>query len=766
VGIIETLKLAHERLDHPLELFAGLFASTHTAVALYDQSGKCVLVNDAFRGLFGAEPPPNYCLFDDPTLHAQDGVEPVRRAFAGETVQLARLWYQHQGPEGAGPKVAVDGTVFPLRSVEGSVTHVAFGLRDVTAQARLQETLDELERFRDIGIIGVVHWSADGAITWANELALELLGFSKAELERGELRWTELTPPEWKAVERAAIDEIRRTGKSRTYEKEFQRRDGSRVPVLVACSLLPGATNRGVSFLLDISEQKKAALESDRQKMRFRALVEQGNELIVLFDPKHRPQWVAASVQRLLGMNEEQYLNTHKTMIHLEDLDYVKAAFARCVAVPESVVNVGKRLLHGDGTYRHFEGTFHNRLQDPAVGAVVGNLRDVTDKKALQHQFLQSQKMEAIGRLAGGVAHDFNNMLSAILGFAGIVHSELSEQDPLRSDVAEIVAAAERASSLTRQLLAFSRRQILEPQVLDLTEHIVSMEGMLRRLLGENVELHLGLAQRLGCVRADPAQIEQIVLNLVINARDALPPTGGRITIETANVELDEEYSRQHLSVAPGEHVLLSVADNGQGMEDSVRERIFEPFFTTKALGKGTGLGLATVFGIVKQSGGHIWLYSEQGRGSTFKVYLPRVQDAATAAKKAGPQARLQGNETILLVEDESGVRAFAKRALQREGYVVLEAENGGEALLIAEQHRGHIHLLLTDVVMPRMNGRALADRLLAMRPDLKVIYMSGYTENTIVHQGVLDEGTEFIPKPVSLEGLCNKVRQVLDRGR
>jgi CheY-like chemotaxis protein/two-component sensor histidine kinase len=374
--------------------------------------------------------------------------------------------------------------------------------------------------------------------------------------------------------------------------------------------------------------------------------------------------------------------------------------------------------------------------------------------------------MEAIGRLAGGVAHDFNNMLSAILGFAGIVHSELSEQDPLRSDVAEIVAAAERASSLTRQLLAFSRRQILEPQVLDLTEHIVSMEGMLRRLLGENVELHLGLAQRLGCVRADPAQIEQIVLNLVINARDALPPTGGRITIETANVELDEEYSRQHLSVAPGEHVLLSVADNGQGMEDSVRERIFEPFFTTKALGKGTGLGLATVFGIVKQSGGHIWLYSEQGRGSTFKVYLPRVQDAATAAKKAGPQARLQGNETILLVEDESGVRAFAKRALQREGYVVLEAENGGEALLIAEQHRGHIHLLLTDVVMPRMNGRALADRLLAMRPDLKVIYMSGYTENTIVHQGVLDEGTEFIPKPVSLEGLCNKVRQVLDRGR
>jgi len=423
-----------------------------------------------------------------------------------------------------------------------------------------------------------------------------------------------------------------------------------------------------------------------------------------------------------------------------------------------------KEFVRGDG----------RRVAVLCAGAALdtddGSLRgisfmlDLTERNALHAQFVQAQKMEAIGRLAGGVAHDFNNMLSAILGFAGIVQSELRPNDPLASDVKEIITAAERASSLTRQLLAFSRKQILEPKLLDLSHHVGGMEQMLRRLIGEDVQLVLSLATNLAAVRVDPVQVEQVVLNLVINARDAIEGDGGRITIDTANVQLDEEYARQHVGVAPGSYVMLSVSDTGQGIDAAVRERIFEPFFTTKALGEGTGLGLATVFGIVRQSGGYIWVYSEPGQGTTFKVYFPRAATIAPPEERGSIRpAPRRGTETILLVEDEAGVRAFVKRALQREGYVVLEASNGGEALLIAEQHVGPIALLLTDVVMPRMNGRALYERLQKVMPDLQVVYMSGYTENTIVHQGVLDEGTNFIPKPISLDVLRSKIRSVLD---
>jgi two-component system, cell cycle sensor histidine kinase and response regulator CckA len=377
-----------------------------------------------------------------------------------------------------------------------------------------------------------------------------------------------------------------------------------------------------------------------------------------------------------------------------------------------------------------------------------------------EEQLRQSQKMQAIGVLAGGVAHDFNNVLSVILGFSEIVLQDLRETDPMRADVHEIRQAGQRAAALTRQLLAFSRQQVIDPKVLDLNGIIKNMDKMLRRIIREDVELTTIPFVGLGRCKSDAGQIEQIVMNLVVNARDAMPD-GGRLTIETGNVELDEEYARTHLGVTPGQYVMLAVSDTGTGMDKATQTRIFEPFFTTKEKGKGTGLGLSTVFGIVEQSGGSVWVYSELGTGTTFKVYLPATEDAAEDVTATTAATTLRGNETILLVEDEDQIRHVAKEILQRHGYRVIECRNGGEALLTCEQYIGTIDLLLSDVVMPQMNGKQLADRLASLRPDLKKVFMSGYADGALV--GALAVGSAFLQKPLTPATLLRKVRHVLD---
>ncbi len=398
----------------------------------------------------------------------------------------------------------------------------------------------------------------------------------------------------------------------------------------------------------------------------------------------------------------------------------------------------------------------------PAVQRAMREVEERAERRRLEEQFQQSQKMEAIGHLAGGIAHDFNNLLTAITGYSDLVLSRLHEDDPVRRDIEEIKSAGERAAGLTRQLLAFGRRQIIAPRVLDLNGIVAGIDSLLERVIGEDIERVAVLAPDLGHVKVDPGQIEQVIMNLAVNARDAMPK-GGKLTIETANVELDRAYARRHVSVQPGPYVMLAVSDNGCGMDQATKDRLFEPFFTTKEVGKGTGLGLATVYGIVKQHRGNIWVYSEPGQGATFKVYLPRVEETADilVPERRGPVQG--GSETVLVVEDEPVVRRLVCDILEGLGYTVLEAGQGDEALEVCRRHQGPVSLLVTDVVMPGMSGNELAQRLVESLPRLKVLFLSGYTSNTIVHHGILQEGVAFLQKPFTPEALAREVREILD---
>ena len=407
----------------------------------------------------------------------------------------------------------------------------------------------------------------------------------------------------------------------------------------------------------------------------------------------------------------------------------------------------GRPVRDEEGTLKHFE--------------IIAE--DVTERKALEAQLRQSQKMESVGRLAGGVAHDFNNLLSVILGYSEVLEDRLDHNNELRKHAEAIKKAGLRAASLTRQLLAFSRQQMLEPKVINLNKVVTDTEEMLRRLIGEDIELTTVLEPALGQVKADQGQIEQVIMNLIVNARDAMPQ-GGKLAIETANVELDEAFAQQHPPTLPGPHVLLAVTDTGVGMDREKQTHIFEPFFTTKGKNKGTGLGLAVVYGVVKQSNGYIWVYSEPGKGATFKIYLPRVVEAVEkGSQSTGPPESLSGSETVLLVEDEESLRRLTRSLLEQSGYTVLEASEGAEALRIAHQHQGTIHLLLTDVVMPGTGGRVLAEKIALNYPDTKVLFMSGYTDFAVTTHGVLEEGIFLLQKPFTRGALMRKVREALD---
>ena len=511
--------------------------------------------------------------------------------------------------------------------------------------------------------------------------------------------------------------------------------------------------------------QAEAALRASEE--RFRALVENSSDALLLVDAEGRVTYISPSSSRHLGWGSDEMLGESIfDFLHPDDRDAMSVKLAEVLRSPGKPVTQDIRLQHADGSWRAIETIAVNRLSDPSVEAIVVNARDITDRRKLEEQLRHAQKMEAVGQLAGGIAHDFNNLLTAILGYCNLMRDDMPAEDPLRADLDEIHTAGERAASLTRQLLAFSRRQMLQPQVIDVNGVVQQLEKLLRRLISENVELVTALAPDLLNVRVDPASIEQILVNLTVNARDAMP-RGGRLTIETANVDLDETFVTAHVPMKAARYVMIAVGDTGEGMDADTQARVFEPFFTTKEQGKGSGLGLATVYGMVKQSGGYIWVYSEPGHGTVFKVYFPpaeqraRTSDSDNAGRRSSDATH--GWETVLLVEDEDAVRALAREVLRRHGYVVLEARHGVDAVRMAERHPDDIHLMITALVMPHMGGRDLVERLAAVRPKMKVLFMSGYTDHAVMHRD-LTPGTAFLQKPFTPEAFARKVRSVLDR--
>jgi two-component system cell cycle sensor histidine kinase/response regulator CckA len=526
-------------------------------------------------------------------------------------------------------------------------------------------------------------------------------------------------------------------------------------------------TSRDLEFLESVGGQIAIAIERKRaetalreSEARLRVLVEQLPAVLWTTDTDLKfTSSLGAGLSRL-GLKPNQVVGQSLyEYFQVNDAEFLPIAAHRQAIAGEAVT------FHTEwagGSYAcHVEPL---RGADGRTHGAICMALDVTERKQLEAQLRQAQKMEAVGRLAGGIAHDFNNLLMVIQGYTELLLERLIPNDPLRRNAEQIHDASDRAAGLTRQLLAFSRNQLLAPKVLDLQLVVTDMEKMLRRLIGEDIDLATITQPGLWSVKADRSQLEQVILNLAVNARDAMP-RGGKLTIETANVDLDNSYARQHPIVTPGPYVMLAVTDTGVGMDAETQAHVFEPFFTTKEKGKGTGLGLATVYGVVKQSGGYVWVYSEEEHGTTFKIYLPRADAAAIAEKRSEAKQRpIRGSETILLVEDERGVRELAREHLESNGYTVLQAGNGQQALDLAAKHSGRIHLLLTDVVMPGMSGRELAEQMQGLRPGIKILYMSGYTDQAIVHHGILAADTLLLQKPFTLHALVGKLREALER--
>lgn len=669
------------------------------------------------------------------------------------------------------PCLRKDGTVVYTDFTAVSATidgrpMIAGFFRDVTERRSSQHDLEASElRYRRLfesAQDGILILDGDtGQIVDVNPFLCTLMGYARAEF-LGQRLW-EIGPFRNIAAAKDAFAELQAKGYVRHDHLPLEARDGRTIEVEFVSNIYPvgGATVIQCNIRdITVRLTNEAAL-----RMLERALqsVSQGILITDANLPDNPIIYASPGFERMSGYSAPEVVDKNCRFLQGAGTDRAAIAEVRKNIQDQRACTVELLNYRKDGTSFWNELTI-NPVHD-AKGKVthfVAVQTDVTERRRLESQFLQAQKMEAVGRLAGGVAHDFNNVLSVILSYAEMIVSDLKIDEPLRADADEIRRAGLRGADLTRQLLAFSRQQVLVAKVLDLYQCVAGMQKMLRRLLGADVELTILPAKAAWCIKADPGQIGQILMNLAVNARDAMPK-GGELTIEIDNVDLDYDYARAHHDVRPGPYVMLAVADTGIGMDQATQTQVFEPFFTTKERGKGTGLGLATVFGIVKQSGGHIWVYSEPGKGTTFKLYFPLVSGVADVRALEPPTPEsARASETILLVEDDEQVRTLAQNILRRCGHVVLAAPNGGEALLICEKHGAKIDLLLTDVVLPRMSGRQLAERLAPLRPNMKVLFMSGYTDDVVLQHGVLDSGVAYLQKPITPASLTRKVREVL----
>ncbi len=654
---------------------------------------------------------------------------------------------------------------------------VRYAVERARADAALSESQRALSTMMD-NIPGMAYRSRN-VPSWTMEFVstgcYELTGYQAEELvEDRVISFADLIHPEDRQVGWDQVQAALAADKPFQLNYRILTRDGTEKWVWEQGVGVRGADGEVVALeglVIDVTEQRFA-----QQAHRLLATaVEQGAETIMITDTTGTIQYVNPSFERITGYSYEEAIGKTPAILNSGKQDGVFydelwRTIRRGDVWSGHFINKRK-----DGTLYRQEATISPvRDESGALTNLVSVGRDVTREVELEEQLRQSQKMEAIGQLAGGIAHDFNNLLTAILGNSEMLLANMDEADERRPDLDEIRQAGMRAAALTRQLLAFSRRQLMEPAVLDLNEIVVNVTKMIERLIGEHVELALDLAPELGQVNADPGQIEQVIINLAVNGRDAMPG-GGKLLIETMNAELDEAYVGGHAPAQPGRYVALAISDTGEGMDELTRSRIFEPFFTTKESGKGTGLGLSTVYGIVKQSNGYIWVYSEPGQGTTFKVYLPRVELAAdvsetAAATGSGSEgdslaaaSSSNGNETALVVEDDEGVRAVVRKTLEANGYFVVEARSAAEATRLAQNHKGPIDFLITDLIMPETSGRDLAQTIGALRPDVKVLYMSGYSDNVVLRHGMLSPDMEFIAKPFTQQKLLEKVREVLD---
>ena len=626
---------------------------------------------------------------------------------------------------------------------------------EANARAMFENSLD-----------GVMLMTPAGGILSANPAACRMFGRSEEELVRlGRGAILDMDDP---AI--AAVSDERRRNARFSGRVELLRADGSRFPAeLSAARFLDEAGRpRATVVVRDVTDEVRAAEALRASEERFRALTENASDLTSILAPDGTIQYVSPSVRWVLGYDQPELLGTSTfDLLHPDDRARVAERLGAAMGEPGKSVSSEFRLRHADGSYVDFEGVGTNLCHLPAVGGIVTNSRDITARRRAEaalrqreEELRQAQKMEAVGRLAGGIAHDFNNLLTAIKGNTELLLVSVDEDSPLLPELREVAHASDRAAALTRQLLAFSRRQVLHPEVLSLNDVVRGMQNMLRRLLGEAVELEAALDPALPRVRVDPGQLEQVVLNLAVNARDAMP-RGGILTVATSALSADEAEAAGLPARALG-YARLAVTDTGEGIDADVLPHVFEPFFTTKEMGKGTGLGLSTVYGIVQQSEGRIDVASVPGRGTTFTVYLPAAEEVAAPEPPApAPEARRPGGEVVLLVEDDDAVRLFTRRVLERGGFAVLEARNGMDALRIAAEAHA-LDVMLTDVVMPRLSGRELAVQICSIHPQLRVLYMSGYPGDEMASQGLVEPDTPFLEKPFTVDALLARLREVL----
>ncbi|MBL7645631.1 MAG: PAS domain S-box protein [Candidatus Hydrogenedentes bacterium] len=720
-------------------------------------------------------------LQDADIIAADDGSrDPLTREFARDYFPAYGITSMLDAP------IHLGGTLFgvlchehtgPIRSWSSDEKTFAVALAGLISLAlKENERREAEERLRlhsaalNAANNGIVITDLEGTITWANPAFAKISGYALDEaigknprdLVKSGQHHRKLFENLWATIQagrvwRGTLINRRKDGDLYSEAQSISPiRDGS------------GNVTHFVAVKEDVTEKLRAQATLQEARERLQRAVTAGN--IALWEWNRATGTVLYSAEWMeqVGLEAAEVVNTIDDWfrrVHPEDIGPLRKTLDDCVSEPWRRFQREFRIKRADGELRWILlGAAAVADESGSPSRIIGTNVDITDRKRLELEFLQAQKMESIGLLAGGVAHDFNNLLGVIGGYTELMLESVGAEGPLHENVMQIKRAADRATGLTRQLLAFSRRQILRPSVADLNGIIEDAEKMLRRLIGEDIELRVELTPGLGRVMADPGQVDQILMNLAVNARDAMPG-GGRLTIATRNEEIDERQARQRPGGRPGRYACVEVRDSGIGMDAEVRARIFEPFFTTKEVGKGTGLGLATVYGIVKQSGGNIWVESESGKGTAFQIYLPWIEAAPALERHDSlPEGMVPGGETILLAEDEEALRAVMRITLSRAGYTVLEAHDGLHALSLLKAHPGRVDLVLTDVVMPGLNGPDLVREIAGLQPGVKVLFMSGYADDTIVHQGVLDDGIEFINKPFSFIQLNRKVREVLDR--